>query len=214
MKRWSTLVLAMGLAGCSQTGERGNATNPAAPDNGALPGATARTAEVEAPGAPQPPPAPEAPDGVRASQFLTLSADRCRLVEENAEEAGYWLRRCTGVGGYDLDWSESDLRQNLIILDGGAREKIALSRLVTNGAFNSIASTVEWRGERGDRPDRLIVRVNVADGADPTRPDISKLVVIRLDPKACIAGIVPPGPDQSDRARAIADRDSPACLSA
>ncbi|GAA4712587.1 hypothetical protein GCM10023325_05260 [Sphingomonas lutea] len=199
-------LLALGfLAACS-----GEAPNR--PDSNAGAQQT-RVRATANPPAPTPAAAPATP--ARVSTFTQLAETRCRLIEENKEEGPYWLRRCPGHAGWSLEWSESDLRQDLtLIAPSGAKSELGLTGAVANGAFNSIQPTIEWRGPDARTPAALIVRMNVAAGQEGGRPDISRLVVVRLTSSPCPVAVVPPGPGQNARARAIADAPPPACLSA
>lgn len=153
-----------------------------------------------------------AADG-RHSGFSTLDPQSCRLLEENLEEGGYWRRLCSGHGGYEVEHSESDLRQDLVLIGpDGERSRLRLSSIVANGAFNELGETIEWRGDRAGDPDTLIVRLDVASGADPDAPDVSNLVVARLAKPICIVAVVPPGTGQNERAREIADGELPGCI--
>ena len=155
--------------------------------------------------------AAEAPDD--RSRFTSIDPTRCRLLEENIEEGGWWRRLCQGSADYKLELSESDLRQDIVVMEeGGRRSELGLSELVANGAFNALGKTAEWRGKDPARPDALIVRLGVASDPEGKKPDISNLVVARLKPSACVVAVVPPGPGQNERARAIADGKLPACL--
>jgi len=150
----------------------------------------------------------------RTSTFTELDMAKCRLLEEEKEEGPYWLRRCPGHAGWQLDWSESDLRQGLSLIAPSRKEtELRLSDLVAKGAFNSIAKTIEWRGANAANPEALIFRMNVASGAEPQRPDISRLGVVRLAGKPCLVGIVEPGPGQNEKARNIADGPMAECVS-
>ncbi len=147
------------------------------------------------------------------SRFTSIDPNQCRLLEENIEEGGWWRRLCEGLAGYKLELSDSDLRQDIVVIEkDGRRSELGLSELVANGAFNALGKTAEWRGEDPARPDALIVRLGVASDPEGKKPDISNLVVARLNPSACIVAVVPPGPGQNERARAIADGTLPACL--
>lgn len=151
------------------------------------------------------------PAAARSSAYTSLKPADCRIVEENADEAGYSRRNCAGVGGYQVETTESDLRQGLtVIATGGGRTDIPLSATVARGAFNSLGPRGEWRGPTGLAPDTLIVRLNVADGTG-AKADISKLVVIRLVPTPCVLAVVGPGPRQNHQARELADTRS-GCL--
>lgn len=150
---------------------------------------------------------------VRTSEFTRLDPAVCRTVEENRDEGPYWRRRCPGAGGFSVDWTDSDLRQALeIISAGGERTNLRLSELVAKGVFNHLGPRIEWRGVIESTPDMLVVRLFVANGAEPTKPDRSLLAVARLQPKPCIIAIVEPSPQQSDQARRIADSDPTPCL--
>jgi len=150
----------------------------------------------------------------RQSVFTKLEPKACRLVEENLGAGPYWIRRCKGPAGWRLDWSEDDLREDLRLIAADGREtELRLTELVANGAFNSLGDTIEWRGRGPAKPDRLIVRVNVANHADAGGPDISKLAVVRLSGTPCVVAIVDPGRGQNQKARALADRPMAACIS-
>lgn len=191
------LASMVALAGCGQAPEERNV--PVADDvpvNAATTTSQAAEAEAEA----------------RKSAFTKLD-DNCRLIEENREEGPYWLRRCPGQGGWQVNWSESDLRQGLTLIGGDGEEaELDLSSLVAKGAFNSLGSTVEWRGPADGTPDVLIARMNVAGGAEPSRPDISRLAVVRLSPAPCLVAVVEPSSDQNSKAHEIADGKLPICI--
>ena len=148
-----------------------------------------------------------------ASVYTELSEARCRIVEENKEEGPYWLRRCPGHAGWQLDWSDSDLRQGLTLISPRGREtELNLSDLVAKGAFNSLGKTMEWRGLDPNRPEALIVRMSVANGVEPRLPDISRLAVVRLTKAPCLVAVIEPGAGQNERAREIADGEMASCV--
>lgn len=114
---------------------------------------------------------------------------------------------------WQLDWSDSDLRQGLTLISPDGREaELSLSDQVANDAFNSLGETIEWRGDSAANPDALIARMNVANGVEPRLPDISRLAVVRVGESPCLIGVVEPGPDQNQRARDIADGPVPKCV--
>ena len=128
------------------------------------------------------------------------------------EEGGYSRHACTGLAGYRLEISESDLRQDVVIIaPDSRRSELELSSIVAEGAFNALGKTAEWRGTP-TKPSALIVRLNVARGAEPTLPDVSNLVIARLALPACVVAVVPPGPDQNGTARRLADGALPGCI--
>lgn len=140
----------------------------------------------------------------RESIYTKVSDAACTMIEEN-EETFDWTGSCAGVSGYSLEWSISDLRDDLEIIDGQRRTQLQIPSIVAKGKFAALGDKVEWRGVKDGRPDVLVVRVHVAD-------DSGSLAVARLGDEPCLVAVVPPGPGQSDRARAIADGPLPACL--
>ena len=199
MKLWAISALAL-IAGCKGQPVAG-------PVNQVAESPADRVAESSEVARPE----PAAP--VRASVFTELDASRCKLVEENRDEGPYWRRRCPGPAGYSVDWIESDLRQDLeLIAANGERTDLRLSDLVANGAFSRLGPRIEWRGMSASDPDRLVVRMFVADGDEPSKPDRSLLAVARLRPSICLTGIVPPGGEQNVEARRIADSRAGPCL--
>jgi hypothetical protein len=155
--------------------------------------------------------APDATADTR-SRFTSIDPDKCRLIEQNLEEGGWWRRLCEGAAGYKLELSESDLRQDIEVIPAdGRRSELGLSDIVANGAFNSLGKTAEWRGADPARPEALIVRLGVASDPEGKKPDVSNLVVVRLKAPACIVAVVPPGSGQNEAARKIADGELPAC---
>lgn len=148
----------------------------------------------------------------RSSLFTPLDDANRRTIEENLDEGPYWRRQCAGPAGHSVEWTESDLRQGLEILKDGRRSDLRLSELVGYGAFNHLGPRVEWRGDYGYPPDRMVVRVLVVDGAEPGKLDKSLLAVATLGPSPCVIAIVQPGPGQSDEARHILDGPAQPCL--
>jgi len=149
----------------------------------------------------------------RRSQFTSIDPAKCKLLEENIEEGGWSRRLCDGLAGYKLELTDSDLRQDIVVIPAsGQRSELGLTEIVANGAFNALGKTAEWRGADPASPDALIVRLGVAADPEGRKPDISNLIVARLKPVACIVAVVPPGASQNERAQAIADGQLPACL--
>ena len=154
------------------------------------------------------PPAP-----ARQSQFSSIDPATCQLLEENVEEGGWSHRRCNALAGYTLELTDSDLRQDIIVIDPAQkRTELGLTEIVANGAFNALGKTAEWRGRDAAKPETLIVRLGVAPAADGTQPDVSNLVVVKLQPTPCIVAIVAPGSGHNEKARSIADGQAPACV--
>lgn len=189
MVRLAPLPLLL-LAACSDTGQpaEGSTASPAA-----VPVASA---------------APEtAPTEADAGFRYTRLAD-CTLTRSAPEEAGFFEHECAGEGGYRLRKSEADLRDNLVVLAPGSGEHDLGLPTLARGAFSSVGDTVEWRGESEGAsftPRALIVRQIVMEDPDPAVPEVSYLVVARLQPAACVVARIPPGPGQNQKARDAAD---------
>lgn len=163
----------------------------------------------------EPPPGDPAPTSREPLAYTSLKPQDCRLLEENPKEAGYSRHRCDGLAGYALETSESDLRQDIVVIaPDGTRSELGLSGKVAMGAFNALGPTAEWRGSDKPAPNALIVRLGVARAAEPNQPDTSNLVVVKLKAPACIVAVVPPGSGQNDLARDKADNLPGACLGA
>lgn len=147
------------------------------------------------------------------SRFTSIDSAKCKLLEQNIEEGGWSRRLCDGPAGYKLELTDSDLRQDIIVIPpSGKRSELGLTEIVANGAFNSLGKTAEWRGADPSSPDALIVRLGVTADPEGKKPDVSNLIVARLKPSACIVAVVPPSAGQNERARAIADGKLPECL--
>ena len=194
MRRLAPIVPFLALASCGQSDIPGNQLAAEAMSaNAGTPASAARAPAVEA----------------WASRFTRLDDQACG-AERIIEETGDWDRDCKGVGGYTLEWGSGDLREDLTIIQGKARTNLDIPTIIAGGAFDSLGKTLEWRGPAGGAPDVLVMRVHVADAEG--RNDSGRLAVARLTPTPCLVAIVPLGPEQSDRARAIADGKLPDCL--
>lgn len=143
--------------------------------------------------------------GGRTHRFTSL--ENCRIEREEHEEMPFVETRCEGLGGYDLKVTESDARNNLIVVaPGGAETSLELSR-IGGGGFSGVGKTAEWRGTvEGERfePDAFVVRFEVAEEPYPA-PETSYLLAVRLAPTPCVVGKIAPGPRQNERARVLAD---------
>jgi hypothetical protein len=166
--------------------------------------ATAEDAETDAPGATDRIAEPSQEQAV----FRYTSLADCTLIRSAPEEAGFFEHECPGEGGYRLRKTESDLRENIVLLvPGGGEYNLGLPALA-NGAFSSVGDSVEWRGEtdRGSfAPHALIVRQSVMEDPDPAVPEVSYLVVTKLGARPCVVARIQPGPDQNERARRAVD---------
>jgi hypothetical protein len=192
------VALAFLLAGCGEAADEPN--SQAEPEVGVVAYVVPNAADPEA-------------ASISGSAFTELDLDRCRVIEENKAEGPYWRRRCSAPGNWRVEWSESDLRQDLTLISSEGRQTdLRLSDLVAEGAFNGLGETVEWRGDDPTKPEALIVRMNVANGVEPRLPDISRLAVVKLTGSPCLVAVVEPAANQNEKARAIADGPMPSCL--
>ena len=155
-------------------------------------------------------PAPENDVPGRAYRHTSLAG--CEVVREEHEEMPFVETLCPGPAGWALRVTDSDARQNLVVVAPGGREaSLELSR-IGGGGFSSLGETAEWRGPAGPdfAPDSLIVRYRVAE-SPPPEPETAYLLAVDLAPRPCVVSRVAPGPAQNEVARARAD-DPGACL--
>lgn len=194
MKRIIALAAATLLTACSS--EESGAADGVAPDS------SGTTADLS--------PAPPAEMAGRAYRYTSLA--ECEVVREEREEMPFVETLCQGPAGWALRVTDSDARQNLVVVPPDGRDaSLELSR-IGGGGFSSLGDTAEWRGPTGSnfRPDALIVRYRVAENPHP-EPETAYLLVVDLAPRPCVVARVAPGPAQNDIARARAD-DPGACL--
>ena len=147
----------------------------------------------------------------RVSSYTRLDDKSCG-PEKVIEETGDWDRRCKGAGGQEFEWASGDLREELLLIRGDKSVNLGIPVKVAGGAFDSLGTTLEWRGPKGGEPDVLITRVHVANAEG--KSDSGRLAVVRLGNAPCIVAVVPPAAGQSEKARAIADGKLPGCLAA
>lgn len=199
MKRMGWIALALAAAGCGAEPQSSQGAEP-----------VEQGAAAPQPGAPVNASAPA--DTGRASRFTPLSEAACPIKSE-IEETGDWVRSCPGIAPYGVEWSSSDLREDLTLVRDDGSVDLGLPVIVANGAFDALGKQIEWRGPAGGSPDVLVVRVHVSG---PTgKSDSGRLAIVKLGPKPCVAAIVGLKPGQSAEARAIADRQPlPPCLEA
>lgn len=147
-------------------------------------------------------------EGQGSSRYSSLEPTSCELVGGTEQERAFARRRCAGAAGYALERSESDPLHDLAIVSpGGARSELDLAKLVHGG---DLGQTAEWRGQAPGQPRALIMRVSAED-KDPLGPATSDLVVVKLGGAPCVVAIVPQGPAQNAKARAVADRKLLSC---
>lgn len=136
------------------------------------------------------------------SVYTSTNTKACRTIESNPNEAGWYRGRCKGVGGYTLELTEGDLRQDLIVITPAKKEH-DLQLTSYYPRFSAVADRVEWRLKKGV-PVALIARYNVSK--DDEGGNISYLMIAKVGKKeSCIVDVIEPGARQNERARVAAD---------
>ena len=157
--------------------------------------------------------------GLSTSAFAVESAytktnfDKdCKVIEEG--EAGGVTAICPGLLGYQIHFTEGDLRQSAFY--GYVGQWHAAGAFESFGPFNYAAPTVEWRIENG-RPFATIRRWFVSMGEDANGkplPVVQVLVVSRVaqkdDGEGCIVAYVEATANKNanDLARKAADEEA------
>lgn len=137
------------------------------------------------------------------SNYTSLETAKCKTIESNEDESGWYIGECPGVGGYKLELTEGDLRQTINVIAPN-KKKFELNFSQVSGGFSTIGEKAEWR-MKGDSPVALIVRFNVADAEDSTK-NTSHLIVSKISETAsCITDVVKPGAGQNEEAQKLAD---------
>jgi len=155
---------------------------------------------------------PAEPRSLGGSRYTSLEPASCQLLEASTEQGSVPRRRCAGASGYALETREVDGRQEIaLIAPDGSRSELDLTNAIGNGASASLGKVAEWRAPAPGKPRALIVRVNVDAGTEARYPRNSNLAGVRLDAEPCVVSVVPRGPGQNEKARAIADGKLPEC---
>lgn len=142
------------------------------------------------------------------SVYTELSDKKCKTLESNPEEAGWYLGECGGTAGYKLRVSEGDLRQSIsVVTPAGTVQDLDFGRV--SSAFSSVGPKAEWR-IKNKMPVGLIVRFNAAEDPENTTRRTSYLIVSKIsNNSSCIVGVVRPTTrNQNAEARKIADESA------
>ena len=140
------------------------------------------------------------------SVYTSTRAAACRTIESHPDEGGWYMGECRGVGGYKVQLLEGDIRQTLNVITP-TRKKFELNFWHYYFAFSYIGEKIEWR-TKGGVPYALIARFNVAD-LNNDKKTISYLMVSKIGKKSsCVTEVVPPGANQNEKARDLADAAS------
>jgi hypothetical protein len=138
------------------------------------------------------------------STYTNLAADKCKATKESSDE-GY-VGLCEGVGGFKLEVSEGDLRQNIKVISP-SKKKFDLNLWSFYGGFSSVGEKAEWR-VKGTVPTALIVRFNVSDAEDSSKTTSYLMIAKVSKTSACIVDVVMPSKTQNADAQKIADKAS------
>lgn len=150
------------------------------------------------------------------STYTSVEPEHCRTIPSAAgrtpETGGpeQHLMTCPGVFTYALQVEESERPYVTVVTPDKTESRLHL--LPYASGFSTLGPRAEWRVARIDnrqQPTALILRINEA--TDPSQlpmPPISRLVVSRVSAngQACVVGAVPPGAQQNELARQMADR--------
>jgi hypothetical protein len=139
-----------------------------------------------------------------SSQYTDL--DKCKLLEANEQQE--WSRElCKGLGGYELERSEGDLRQSITVILPNKKD-FPLEFWNISAGFSTLGNKAEWRGAilKGKFvPSAIIVRFNVSENPEDSSKITSYLIVAKLGPKPCITHKILGSKVQNLEARAAAD---------
>ncbi len=152
------------------------------------------------------------PAAPKDSVYTDIRSDACETIELD-QDTGSSTQRCAGVGGYSLLVEDDDARMSVTVVAPDGR-KFALNYwvVVTTG-FSTVGDKAEWRVTKGSdgrvTPTALIVRLVASEDPEDSSKTTSYLVVATIEKdKACVVAKVPPGPNQNEKAREIADAAS------
>jgi hypothetical protein len=138
------------------------------------------------------------------STYTSLAADKCKVSKESGDD-GY-IGICEGVGGFKLEISEGDLRQNIKVISP-TKKKFDLNLWGFYGGFSSVGDKAEWR-VKGTVPNALIVRFSVSDAEDSSKTTSYLMVAKVSKTSACVVDVVMPSKTQNADAQKIADKAS------
>jgi hypothetical protein len=143
----------------------------------------------------------------RESQYTVIGS--CPIVEKDLEETGFQVTECEGLAEYRLRLVDSDARHNLIVIaPNGQETDLGLLKLF-GGAFSTLGTRVEWRGDRSNnefQPTGMILRYDVFDHPERPKQPTSYLVTVSLKDAPCVVTTIAPGEGQNGRARRAVDR--------
>ncbi len=145
------------------------------------------------------------------SVYTDLIDKKCKTIESNPDEGGWYRGECPGVADFKLELTEGDLRQNInIIAPNGKKFELDFNRV--SGAFSAVGEKAEWRvvkDGKNIKPFALIVRFNAAEDPESPEKETSYLVVSKItDNSACITDVVKQTANANEKARELADNSA------
>lgn len=120
-----------------------------------------------------------------SSVYSDLDITKCKTISVYTEDVGGLEVKCKGIKGYDVIYTEGDLRGTASF---GPEAKKQCASTQTFGAFNSVGKKVEWRMVKG-KPIATILRWFTDNG--DTNGKQNWLVVTKLNGKdSCRTAII------------------------
>ena len=138
------------------------------------------------------------------SVYTDLDYKKCKTIESNTDEGGFYIGECDGVAGYKIELTAGDARENINLISPSGK-KLVLDFNRVSAAFSDVGAKAEWR-VKDNKPFALIVRFNAFE--DNQNPDkaTSYLIVSKIkDNTACLTNVVKPIPNANEKARESAD---------
>jgi hypothetical protein len=68
------------------------------------------------------------------SVYTSLDTKTCKTIEQSDEDAGWYVGECKGIGGYNLQVTEGDLRQSINVI-APSKKKFELDFSRVSSAF-------------------------------------------------------------------------------
>lgn len=119
------------------------------------------------------------------SVYSDLDISKCKTISVYTEDVGGLEVRCKGIKGYDVFYTEGDLRGTASF---GPEAKKQCASTQTFGAFNTVGKKVEWRMVKG-KPIATILRWFTDNGQEGGNQNW--LVVTKLNGKdSCRTAII------------------------
>jgi sulfur carrier protein ThiS len=152
------------------------------------------------------------------SIYTDLATKKCKTLESNANEAGYYRGLCKGTSNYQLEVIEGDIRQTINVITPN-KKKFELNLWTTvSSAFSYTGQKAEWRVARVNGkivPIALIVRFNASENPEDSSKTTSYLVISKITKnEICVTDIVKPQVNANAEAVKLADKaKSKSCLS-